>query len=96
MQANVKRNLSSESVTMIYEKYRAKFSKIQIACEESSKHLPKMKSTKYSTDITTHNDIIYSTECYDPQYQKPSAGQQKYHIKNFHYEAFQYCLIQIY
>ena len=32
-----------------------------------------------------HNDIICSTECYDPQYQKPSEGQQKY---NMHYYVF--------
>ena len=33
-----------------------------------------------------HNDIIYSTECYDPQYQKPSEGEQKYHKQSYHQE----------
>ena len=28
-----------------------------------------------------HNDTICSTECYNPQYQKPSEGQQKYHMQ---------------
>ena len=32
------------------------------------------------------NDIISSTECYDPQYQKPSEGQQKYHMQNYHHQ----------
>ena len=33
-----------------------------------------------------HNDIIYSTECYDPQYQKVSEGQQKYHMQSYHHQ----------
>ena len=32
------------------------------------------------------NDIICSTECYDPQYQKPPAGQQKYHMQSYHHQ----------
>ena len=32
------------------------------------------------------NDIICSTESYDPQYQKPSEGQQKYHMQSYHYQ----------
>ena len=27
---------------------------------------------------------ICSTECHDPQYQKPYEGQQKYHIQSYH------------
>ena len=31
------------------------------------------------------NDTICSTECYDPQYQKPFEGQQKkYHMQSYH------------
>ena len=33
-----------------------------------------------------HNDIICSTECYDPQYQKPFEGQQKYHMQSYHHQ----------
>ena len=32
-----------------------------------------------------HNDTICSTECYDPQYQKPYEGQQKYHKQSYHH-----------
>ena len=32
------------------------------------------------------NDIISSTECYDPQYQKPSEGQQKYPMQSYHHQ----------
>ena len=32
-----------------------------------------------------HNDIIYSTD-YDPQYQKPSEGQEKYHMQSYHHQ----------
>ena len=31
-----------------------------------------------------HNDITYSTEIYDPQYEKPSEVQQKYHMQSYH------------
>ena len=33
-----------------------------------------------------NNDIIYPTECYDPQYQKPSEGQQEYHMQSYHHQ----------
>ena len=32
-----------------------------------------------------HNDTICSTEFYDPQYQKPSEGQQKYPMQSYHH-----------
>ena len=31
------------------------------------------------------NDTICSTEYYDPQYQKPYEGQQKYHKQSYHH-----------
>ena len=33
-----------------------------------------------------HNDIICSTECYDPQYLKPSEGQRKCHMQSYHHQ----------
>ena len=30
--------------------------------------------------------IIYSTKCYDPQYQKPSESHQKYHMKSYYHQ----------
>ena len=33
-----------------------------------------------------HNGIICSTESYDPQYQKPSKGQQKYHMQSLYHQ----------
>ena len=33
-----------------------------------------------------HSDIICSTRCYDPQYQKPSEGQQEYHVQSYYLE----------
>ena len=32
-----------------------------------------------------HDDILYWTECYDPQYQKPSEGQQKQRMQNYNH-----------
>ena len=34
-----------------------------------------------------HSDTICSIECYDPQYQKPSVGQQKYHKQSYHHQG---------
>ena len=33
-----------------------------------------------------HNNTLCSTKCYDPQYQKSSEGQQKYHMKSYHHQ----------
>ena len=33
-----------------------------------------------------HNNTLCSIECYDPQYQRSSEGQQKYHIKSYHHQ----------
>ena len=33
-----------------------------------------------------HSDTMCSTECYDLQYQKPSKGQQKYHMQSYHHQ----------
>ena len=33
-----------------------------------------------------HSDIIWSTECYDPQFQKPPKGQQKYHMQSYYHQ----------
>ena len=33
-----------------------------------------------------HNDTIYSTEYDDPRYQKPSEGQQIYHMESYHHQ----------
>ena len=35
-----------------------------------------------------HSDTIYSTECYDPQYQDPPEGYQKYHMQSYHHQEF--------
>ena len=43
-----------------------------------------MIQTIYLLIHVFRNDIICSTECYDPQYQKPSEGQQKYHMQSYH------------
>ena len=32
-----------------------------------------------------HSDTICSTEYYDPQCQKSSEGQQKYHMQSYHH-----------
>ena len=40
-------------------------------------------------DLLIHifrNDIICSTQCNDPQYQKLSEGQQKYHMQSYHHQ----------
>ena len=36
------------------------------------------------------NDIIYSTECCDPQYQKPSKGQQKCYMQSYHHQELSF------
>ena len=36
------------------------------------------------------NDIICSTECYDPQYQKPPEGQQNYHMQSYYHQELSF------
>ena len=52
MQADTIKNLPSASLTMTYEKYRAKFQQKPEVLVKNPKNMPKIKSTKYFVEIT--------------------------------------------